>query len=426
MRKHPSADAATDAIGRILVAVRWVIIAGVLLETRVGFAGVRLEESGIFVSAAVAGVVTLSAQILRGRFQGRITPWATVIADTGFVTALVYFSGGVRSPFYPLYYLTVVFAAISAGVAGGLLCAAAAAALSAGVHAIQAGGRLAEAVLLEDVLRTFPYLFLIGLIGGVLRDRLKTADDTAARLRAETAVMDRELEVAAAVQRAQLPRALPRLDNLEITAFYRPASAVGGDLYDFYPVERDHLGITVADVAGKGVPAALLVSSAKYGISHNFSHDRPSMMRAVNSHLLDVTAEERFVTMVHGAFYPSAGAFHYVNAGHMPPIVVTSSGEVKTFPDADLPLGVLESAEYTDRAIELRPGDTLVLYTDGVTDAFGPAAEGLDAFIAFLADVSGSDPHEWGDELLRRVGEPRHSDDMTLVAIRLQPDATER
>lgn len=425
MCEHPSADAGTDAIGRILVAVRWVIIAGVLLETRVGFAGVRLEESGIFVSAAAAGVVTLSAQILRGRFRGRVTPWATVIADTGFVTALIYFSGGVRSPFYPLYYLNVVFAAINAGVAGGLLCATGAAALSVAVHVVQAGGLLAEAIVLEDLLRTFPYLFLIGLIGGVLTGRLKLADETAARLRAETAVMDRELEVAAAVQRAQLPRALPRLDSLEIAAFYRPASAVGGDLYDFYPVERDHLGVTVADVAGKGVPAALLVSSAKYGISHNFSHDLPAMMRAVNSHLLEVTAEERFVTMVYGAVYPSAGAFHYVNAGHMPPIVVTASGEVKPFPDADLPLGVLESAEYIDRKIELRPGDTLVLYTDGVTDAFGPGAEGLDAFVAFLAEVSGSDPRGWGEELLSRVGEPRHSDDMTLVAIRLRPETTQ-
>ncbi len=274
-------------------------------------------------------------------------------------------------------------------------------------------------MIIDDVVQTFPYLFLIALIAGALRDRIEALHETALSLRAQQAVTNREMELARQVQQAILPEETPELAGVDMAILYQPAREVGGDLYEFYPIEEDRVGIAIADVAGKGVPAALTVSSAKYGIYEHYREDLAKMARDLNRHLLSVTTTETFITMVYGILTPATGEFRYFNAGHMPPIVVKKDGRVLRGAKADIPLGVMETADFSAKQLDIEPGDVLVLYTDGVTDALSKD-DGLTVFQDFLHELAGSDISTWGPQLIERTREPQHVDDLTMLLIRIK------
>jgi sigma-B regulation protein RsbU (phosphoserine phosphatase) len=123
--------------------------------------------------------------------------------------------------------------------------------------------------------------------------------------------------------------------------------------------------------------------------------------------------------MLYGILTPASGEFRYVNAGQMPPIVVGQSGAIVSHQQADVPAGIMTGGDYTVRRIQLQPGDTLVLYTDGLTDALARGGSGVEELEKFLAPLAGRDLSGWRDELERAIALPRHVDDVTLVAIRL-------
>lgn len=407
---------------RLLSGIRWAIIAFVLVaDWQVGFPSALVQRVPVLVSVAAIAVVALVLEIAANRWQWLRRPGLSLIGDVILVTVVIYFSDGIQSPFYPLYYVTVIIAAVDFGVVGALLCASAVAVISLGVDMISPAIHATGELIPEDVVRTVPFLFMTALITGALRDRIRVLDAAASAMRAQRAVTEREMDVAATIQRAQLPLHTPVIDGVQIATTYKPAREVGGDLYDFYPVKDDRVGVMVADVSGKGVPAALLVSSCKYALRESLSEDLSRTASAMNDRLLDVTTDETFVTMLYGTLCPATREFKYVNAGHMPPIIVKGSGGETVCPEySDPPLAALLDPSYFEQTIRLEAGDTLVLYSDGVTDALASDDKGIEVLCEFLATMASTDIGKWGEELLRRIGEPYHLDDVTMVAIRVE------
>lgn len=182
--------------------------------------------------------------------------------------------------------------------------------------------------------------------------------------------MEHELSVARDVQRMLLPAAPPNVPGYDLAAVYRPAAYVGGDYYDYIPLPDDRLGVVVADAAGKGVAPALLITqfSAFLKAHLHQNPDPAEALAACNAMMVDV-ANHRFVTCVLMVLDPRSHTAEYAVAGHVPTFHRTADGRVQTLTSGGLPLGVMDVAEYVNGVVDLHPGDRLLLYTDGLTEA---------------------------------------------------------
>lgn len=187
-------------IRRLLYTARWVVIAGVLVEAELEFTTARVQRTQVLISAVAVAVLTAVVGLAAARLRRLQNPLLLVLADIGMVTAIVYFSDGIQSPFFPLYYVTLIEAAASFGTLGALACAAAIGVVSAGIEVTDATRIMTRARLLEDFLKTVPYLFLIAAITGPLCDRIRTLADAAATLRAKHEANEREMMLAREVQ----------------------------------------------------------------------------------------------------------------------------------------------------------------------------------------------------------------------------------
>lgn len=402
--------------------VRWLIIVFILISASlVDFQPVTVHRIHIITSVAVIALLTVISQLVALKWQLLRKPILTTIADIFLVTVVLYFSDGIQSPFYPLYYIVVITTAAEYGLYGAIIGATVIAVLSVAVDIISPGIKITEGFVESGIMETVPYLFLIALITGALRNRIRVLDETAASLRADRAATEKEMEVAARMQRAQLPRKTPSVEGIHIAITYKPAREVGGDIYDFYPAGKDAIGVMIADVSGKGVPAALLIASTKYAVRECYSDNYPLMFSKINKSIDSITPDDTFVTMIYGILNPRKLDFRYINAGHMPPIIVKgAAGEVVVQEHYDPPLGITHGKIYSEYHLNLEHGDTLVLYTDGVTDGLASTdLEGLTEFMAFLK-TAGNDVESWGEKLLSRVNEPRHLDDITMIAIKIE------
>jgi sigma-B regulation protein RsbU (phosphoserine phosphatase) len=185
--------------------------------------------------------------------------------------------------------------------------------------------------------------------------------------------MEHELEVARRIQRSILPRALPQRPGFDFGAQIVPMSAVGGDFFDFIPLDGDRLGIAVGDVSDHGVPAALfmaLTATLLRAGAHRFDSPR-EVLRSVNHHLLDINDAGMFVTVLYGVLDYATRDFTYARAGHEPLIVFDAHG--KWVEQSRVPgqlLGILPEPVLEVQRVTLTPGSTLFLYTDGVNEAF--------------------------------------------------------
>jgi len=199
----------------------------------------------------------------------------------------------------------------------------------------------------------------------VLRDELKRAYE----------IVERELSVVADIQRSLLPKTLPAIPGLELAAHYQTSQWAGGDYYDFFELPGGRWGFLIADVSGHGTPAAVMMA-----ILHSLAHGHPghpeppsALLEHVNKRLsASYTAEnEVFVTAFYGIYDPTRRQFAYSCAGHNPPQLKRCSlGRVDSLEDVGgPPLGLFEDVEYAQARVTLHPGDILVLYTDGVTEA---------------------------------------------------------
>ncbi|MEC8592861.1 MAG: PP2C family protein-serine/threonine phosphatase, partial [Planctomycetota bacterium] len=188
---------------------------------------------------------------------------------------------------------------------------------------------------------------------------------------------DNEMNIAHGVQKALLPQSLPQSEGYQFFASYDAAQAVGGDYYDAMVLPEGKICFSFGDVAGKGVPGALIMSRMNSCVRSTMKHvyDVETAINAINDHMCDSAVEGRFVTYVLAILDPESGAICISNAGHMPPVIRRADGSLETFDDEDLvgpPIGVVDGYPYEIEGKTLEKGDLMVLVTDGVDEAMDP------------------------------------------------------
>lgn len=264
-----------------------------------------------------------------------------------------------------------------------------------------------------------------------MEDALYRNVQTVMRVTQERERIEGELNVARDIQLGLLPKifpAFPHRTEIDIHAALVSAKEVGGDLYDFYFVDERHLCFTIGDVAGKGVPAALFMAITKTLIKSaaDRSADPAHMMAAVNDALASDNPNSIFVTSLIGILDCVTGDIRYCNGGHNPPLVIREGGRVEALrPISGPALGVVEGMDYDPLSMRLLPGETLVLYTDGVTEAMNAQGE-LYEDDRLLQLLEAQDPFMPAERLVERImadvhahaGDTPQSDDITLVALR--------
>jgi len=238
--------------------------------------------------------------------------------------------------------------------------------------------------------------------------------------------LEQQLRVARDVQSSLLPAASPELRGYEFAALNLPSSTVGGDYYDYLPLPDGRLGVVIADVSGKGVPAALIMATFRAALRTEARSGRqiPEVARAVNRTLLESPGLSRFVTAVYGVLEPSAGTFDYVNCGHNPPMLLRTAGAPGSLETGGPALGILPDGAFEAGRIAIDPGDTLALYTDGVVEPadahdveFGAARlEGV------LLDSRRLPASRMVDSVVEATrlfsGREHYDDDFTLVVVK--------
>lgn len=185
--------------------------------------------------------------------------------------------------------------------------------------------------------------------------------------------LDSELAVAREIQQHLLPEKAPGVPGYEIAAINKPCREVGGDYFDFIEKHRECLAFAIGDVSGKGIPAALLMATLHGGL-HAQAHSRRALVERVqnlNRLVFESTAAGTFITFFQGELCPSSGEVTYVNCGHNPPLHVDRKGQVNRLTKGGLILGAIQESVYEQGSLTLRPGEMLVLFTDGVTEALG-------------------------------------------------------
>jgi hypothetical protein len=234
-----------------------------------------------------------------------------------------------------------------------------------------------------------------------------------------------ELEVGRKVQLALLPDKNPTLPGWDLVLFTRPANEVGGDLVDYHELRDGRMGIVLGDVSGKGLGAALLMAKLQatlWAIATDFSSLADMGARA-NHILCRDGVSGKFATLVYLELLPDTGLVRVLNAGHLPPISL-NGGRIEHMASVAPPLGVIPGADYSEQRVELEPGGTLVVYSDGVTEAenksgefFGegrlqellPRLKALSAEAACATILS---------EVQAFIGEERYSDDLSIAVLR--------
>lgn len=246
------------------------------------------------------------------------------------------------------------------------------------------------------------------------------------RERLERRRLEKELAIAREIQLSFLPRQAPEVPGYELAGTTQPHDEVGGDYYDFIRVSDHRFGLAIADGSGKGIPAALLMAGFRMSLLAEIRNEFAirAVMRKVNSLLHESTDRERFVTAFYGVLDSRNNVLIFSNAGHNPPILLRRDGSIEYLTDGGVALGVLAEARYEDRPVALRPGDLLVLYTDGLSEAESPSGEHfgtlrLEQAMARLAARPAREIMEGLVEAVRLwTGERGPADDLTLVVVK--------
>jgi phosphoserine phosphatase RsbU/P len=200
---------------------------------------------------------------------------------------------------------------------------------------------------------------------------LWTEIDKGRARRQQHAHVQRELDEARRIQGKLLPASLPQIDGCEIATSWQPASGVGGDCFDVIGFGRSRLALSIADVVGKGIPAALLMSNLQAAV-RAFATEaaQPAeLCQQVNRILCGNIAEGRFISFFYCTFDNDVGALTFANAGHYPPILIRADGSVERLVPGGPVMGVLPDASYEQGRVSIGAGDRLVLFTDGITEA---------------------------------------------------------
>lgn len=240
--------------------------------------------------------------------------------------------------------------------------------------------------------------------------------------------VDRELQVVADIQRSLLPAKLPAIPTLELAAHYQTSRRAGGDYYDFFPLSRGRWGILIADVSGHGTPSAV-VMAVTHCIAHlhcSDNHSPRELLNFLNHHLASryTSGSGHFVTAFYGIYDPATRGLLFSSAGHNPPrLRHCGQWEVDALDQANyLPMGFMPDLDYREAEVTLSPGDRLVLYTDGITEA---ANRYGDLFGVARLDMVVADCRDHADGALKKLinavqaftGDVPLSDDRTLIVM---------
>ncbi len=239
----------------------------------------------------------------------------------------------------------------------------------------------------------------------------------------------RQLTLAADVQRRMLPKRNPALPGLDVAARYVPSYQLSGDFYDFINLGDDNIGFAIGDVAGKGIAASLLMASVRASL-RAYAHDLyhlDEIIRRVNVALTRDTLDNEFATLWYGVYNPHARRLTYCNAGHEPPLLVRD-GNIVPLDAGGMIVGVDRTQAYDKGILDLKPGDLVLLYTDGLPDAMNADQQrfGRERIDALLRDIAGRTDLRSAQDALNLVlrtlrdhaGPRRGSDDTTLVVLR--------
>jgi serine phosphatase RsbU (regulator of sigma subunit) len=244
---------------------------------------------------------------------------------------------------------------------------------------------------------------------------------------------ERDLQLARQVQESFLPRRFPEVAGMEFCASYKAALTVGGDFYDFIPLEGGKLAIVVGDVAGKGIPAALMMARMSSAVREfSLAEDDPRRVVArVNDRLAAMEAESTFITLIFALLDPCSRTLQMVNAGHPPPLLRKGpAGRVSEIQGCtNFPVGVMPGAEFEAESFRIEPGDFVCLYSDGITEAMNGQEDsyGSDR-LKSAAALPAASAAQLKENILRDVyafvGSAHPSDDLTLVCFgATQPSA---
>jgi predicted ester cyclase len=260
-----------------------------------------------------------------------------------------------------------------------------------------------------------------GTMGWILRGQ---------RLEKEISERERvaqELRVARSIQQASLPKEVPTLEGWQINPYYQPAREVGGDFYDFLELKDGQLGLVVGDATGKGVPAALVMASARSmlrAVAQASDYSPAAVLRRVNDSLVIDIPPNMFVTCFYTILDSKSGRLRYANAGHDLPYLHRNGDDAEELRARGMPLGLMPRMGYEEKETILEAGDSALFYSDGLVEAHDPQGEmfgfpRLRALIAEHADGERSLGDFLMEELYSFVGEGwEQEDDITLLTLR--------
>jgi sigma-B regulation protein RsbU (phosphoserine phosphatase) len=246
------------------------------------------------------------------------------------------------------------------------------------------------------------------------------------RQQVEKERLDRELTIARRIQLTFLPERDPDWPRFDVSGYNISSEEVSGDFFDYIPISEGNWGIVIADVSGKGIPAALIMASLRAALwtEARNTYSLAEVMNRINTFLYQSLGETEFVTAVYGVVDIVRSVYTYSSAGHFPPIVVGAAGRVDSLEEGGLPLGAFAGVAYPEGRVELEPGDVMLLYTDGAVEALSPEREefGRDRLVEALLELRHESARRIRTELVevvrRFTRRPDFADDLTFVVLK--------
>jgi sigma-B regulation protein RsbU (phosphoserine phosphatase) len=267
-------------------------------------------------------------------------------------------------------------------------------------------------------------LKLLTLLGNLAA--VKIENSKSIEMSIEKEKMEKELSLAAEIQTDFLPKATPEFKGFDVSGYMTPCYQVGGDYYDYMPIGSDRLGITIADVSGKGVSASLLMASLRASL-HSEVHllyDMEKMTANLNDFIHKSSSINSFITFFFCELNMKSGKLKFINAGHNPPIVLDKKGNINRLESCGLCLGMFPDVEYKAQTVVLHPGDIILLFTDGITESRNKENKEFEEekLVKFLKKKSKLPAPELIKEIQKEVetftADTDQMDDQTVVVIK--------
>ena len=273
-------------------------------------------------------------------------------------------------------------------------------------------------------------LLFFSSLSGMIAEKIQNA--MLADMAREKRRLDAELEIATEIQNRLFPAEIPKVKGYDLSAFNRSCTEVGGDYFDIIAVDG-RIGIAIADVAGKGIGAAMLMSNlqAVLQVRSADTPDPAELLKRINFDFLKRVGEGRFITFFYLTLEPESGKIRYSNAGHNPPYRLGKDGKITALEVSGMPLGILPDIGYENSETGLDPGEVLLLYSDGISECMNKAGDlfGEDRLQEVLTQSAHGDAHSIRGAIFSAVdtfreNEP-YSDDMTLIVLKRSDPTSE-